>query len=438
MNQFDMKGHHTVLARSERASDFQDDMDHNPEFPARLNDVRVLMYSHDTFGLGHLRRCRTIAHALVEKFKGVQVLILSGSPIAGAFDFRARVDFIKIPSVVKLYNGEYTSMDGHVDIHGTLKLREQMIYHTAKSFDPHLFIVDKEPLGLRGECERALTYLKSRRCHLVLGLRDVLDDPDMLEAEWARRDVLRRLELLYDEVWVYGPEGFWNPLAGLQISTSLEQRLHYTGFLRRAVPHTNSARPLRLVPGTLLATAGGGGDGGELMRQVIAAHRFDPVPGQRIVLVPGPFMSSEEREEVHRRAAECPALSIIDFDTDLETLMQEAEGIICMGGYNTFCEILSLDKRTLIVPRLLPRREQYIRANRAAELGFADMLLPEQAENPAVLAKALRALPHRPLPSQAVPPPALDGLNRITELVQDFARRREAPHLTLVESGKAR
>ena len=56
------------------------------EGPARLNDVRVLMYSHDTFGLGHLRRCRTIAHALVEKFKGVQVLIISGSPIAGAFD----------------------------------------------------------------------------------------------------------------------------------------------------------------------------------------------------------------------------------------------------------------------------------------------------------------------------------------------------------------
>ena len=55
------------------------------------------------------------------------------------------VDFIKIPSVVKLYNGEYTSMNSHVDIHGTLQLREQMIYHTAKSFNPHIFIVDKEP-----------------------------------------------------------------------------------------------------------------------------------------------------------------------------------------------------------------------------------------------------------------------------------------------------
>ena len=49
--------------------------------PQRQAQAHVLMYSHDTFGLGHLRRCRTIAHALVERFKGINVLIISGSPI---------------------------------------------------------------------------------------------------------------------------------------------------------------------------------------------------------------------------------------------------------------------------------------------------------------------------------------------------------------------
>ena len=29
--------------------------------PIRLKNARILMYSHDTFGLGHLRRCRAIA-----------------------------------------------------------------------------------------------------------------------------------------------------------------------------------------------------------------------------------------------------------------------------------------------------------------------------------------------------------------------------------------
>jgi predicted glycosyltransferase len=88
----------------------------------RLEHVRILMYSHDTFGLGHLRRCRTIAHSLVEDYRGLNIMIISGATIAGAFDYRARVDFVKIPSVIKLRNGEYESMERHTDLHDTLKI----------------------------------------------------------------------------------------------------------------------------------------------------------------------------------------------------------------------------------------------------------------------------------------------------------------------------
>ncbi|MGH6915833.1 MAG: hypothetical protein ACREH3_19255, partial [Geminicoccales bacterium] len=80
---------------------------------------RVLIYSHDTFGLGHLRRCREIAHTLVEADEGLSVLILSGSPIIGSFDYRSRVDFVRIPGVIKLRNGEYTSLNLHIDIEQT-------------------------------------------------------------------------------------------------------------------------------------------------------------------------------------------------------------------------------------------------------------------------------------------------------------------------------
>ena len=131
----------------------------------RLENARVLMYSHDTFGLGHLRRCRTIAHALVEQFKGLNVLIISGSPIAGAFDFKARVDFVKIPSVIKLHNGSYTSLDEHIDLNETLKMRESIIRHTAEQFKPDMFIVDKEPLGLHGEIENTLRHLGQTVSH---------------------------------------------------------------------------------------------------------------------------------------------------------------------------------------------------------------------------------------------------------------------------------
>jgi hypothetical protein len=135
----------------------------------RLNDARILIYSHDSFGLGHLRRCRAIAHAVVERFKGVSVLILSGSPIIGSFDFRSRVDFVRIPGVIKLSDGEYQSLGLHIDLEQTMEMRAAIIHQTALSFRPDLFIVDKEPLGLKGEVVPTLQMLKAQGTRLVLG-----------------------------------------------------------------------------------------------------------------------------------------------------------------------------------------------------------------------------------------------------------------------------
>lgn len=174
----------------------------------RFEDARILMYNHDTFGLGHLRRCRTIAHSLVEDYRGLNILIISGATIAGAFDYRARVDFVKIPSVIKLHNGDYTSLDRHIELDETLKMRQAIIRHTAETFKPDIFIVDKEPMGLRGEVEETLTYLKAHGTTLVLGLREVMDAPHLLEAEWKRRDTMRKIEQYYDTIWVYGPPDF--------------------------------------------------------------------------------------------------------------------------------------------------------------------------------------------------------------------------------------
>ena len=160
-------------------------------------DRRILIYSHDTFGLGHLRRCRAIAHALVEEYKHLSVIILTGSPIIGSFDFRARVDFIRIPGVIKLRSGKYTPLNLHIDIAETLAMRASIIHHTAEIFNPDIFIVDKEPLGLHGEVHETLRLLKERGTQLVLGLRDVLDDPSLLLPDRREKTVLPSFQDLY-------------------------------------------------------------------------------------------------------------------------------------------------------------------------------------------------------------------------------------------------
>jgi predicted glycosyltransferase len=111
--------------------------------------------------LGHIRRCRTIAHALAEAFPKLKVLIVSGSPIIGSFDFKARVDFVRVPGIIKLRNGNYEPLAEHGSVTETTALRSSLIMETALAFQPDVFIVDKEALGLRGELEGTLEALKT-------------------------------------------------------------------------------------------------------------------------------------------------------------------------------------------------------------------------------------------------------------------------------------
>ncbi|MGH6814557.1 MAG: glycosyltransferase family protein [Hyphomicrobiaceae bacterium] len=377
------------------------------------------MYSHDTFGLGHLRRCREIAHALVGEIKGLHILIVSGSSIAGAFDFRARVDFVKIPSVIKLYNGDYRSLAEHIDLNDTLEMRRRIIQSTAETFRPDIFIVDKEPLGMRGELEPTLVMLKFMGCRLVLGLREVLDAPEQVEAEWARTGALDTIERLYDAVWIYGCSRFWHPLTGLDLAAPVRERTHFMGYLRRRVPQHQTTRIGHVLPSEfILVTAGGGGDGAPLMRQVLAAAAYAGTRATPLVLVLGPFMVQEDRDEIQKLARPLPYVHIVDFDNQIETSMTRATAIVAMGGYNTFCEILSFDKRALLVPRTHPRREQLVRAKRAAELGLADFVTEPEANDPQFMAGALDALTRRPLPSQSGARTDLSGLDRIAATVQ--------------------
>jgi predicted glycosyltransferase len=397
----------------------------------RREHKRILIYSHDSFGLGHLRRCRAIAHSLVDTNSSLSVLILSGSPIIGSFDFRSRVDFVRIPGVIKLRNGEYVSLNLHINIEETLAMRSSIIRHTAEIFDPDMLIVDKEPLGLRGEVRPTLDLLRARGTPLVLGLRDVMDEPSALESEWERKNAIPALSDYYNEIWVYGLPQICDPLAGLDLPAGVRRRMVYTGYLRRNAPAA-VATPETLPDGEfLLATAGGGGDGDALTDWVLSAYEDDPGGLPPVLIVFGPFMLTDLQAAFAARAARLPKVRTITFDARLETLMARAAGIVAMGGYNTFCEILSFDKPALIVPRTLPRMEQLIRAQRAAELGLVSVLSDAGGRDPKRMAAALLQLVQQPPPSSVVIPGLLDGMASVNRLTQKWLAfgRTERVHL---------
>jgi predicted glycosyltransferase len=401
--------------------------------------TRILIYSHDTLGLGHLRRCRALAHALVERNKDLSVLILSGSPIIGSFDFKARVDFVRVPGVIKLRNGEYTSLNLHLDIRQTIDIRASIIRHTALAFRPDLFLVDKEPLGLRGEVAETLVMLKSKGVPLVLGLRDVMDDPALLEPEWKRKKVLPALRDLYDELWIYGLPQICDPLSGILLPRSVKRKITYTGYLPRSVPLMAHRTPQIEPPKEpyILVTTGGGGDGDALIDWVLRAYEFDPDLPHRALLVLGPFMHTEQQAEFLDRARRLKRVEAITFDAHIEPLMAQAAGVVAMGGYNTFCEILSFDKRAIIVPRTAPRLEQFIRASRAQDLGLVRMLADDGRRDVRQMANALRRLPEQSVPSEMVVPGLLDGLENVGRLVDRWLAPRTMVQRRLVVATNA-
>jgi len=385
---------------------------------------RVMLYSHDTYGLGHLRRSRALAQAITLADPTASALIVTGSPVAGRFTFSERVDHIRLPGVTKRRDGSYEAQALGMDIDETTSLRAALIRAAAENFRPDVLIVDKEPTGFRGEMIDTLDLLKAGgSTHVVLGLRDVLDEPDVLQAEWDRKNALQAVETYYDEIWVYGALSVYDPTEGLGLSPRMRAQTNWTGYLRRDLTLPDAVPPEQPY---LLVTAGGGGDGEMLLDQVISAYEQAPDLSPRALIVYGPFLDAATRakfgdriEALHGR------VQAVGFESQIETLIAGAEGIVCMGGYNTFCEVLSFDKRAVIVPRTVPRLEQYIRASQAEALGLVRML-DEQRDglSAEAMIEAIRALPLQKRPSETMPPRLLDGLDVVTERMADVLGRR--------------
>ena len=315
-----------------------------------------------------------------------------------------------------------------------MAIRSSIIRHTAETFAPNLFIVDKEPLGLNEELQETLSMMKGQGTTLVLGLRDIMDEPTLLRREWNSKKLLPVLKNIYDEIWVYGHEDFWDPLREMDVPRSVRKKMIYTGYLRRTVPQAAKVTPPVDLEGPyILVTAGGGGDGDQMIDCVLQAYETKAELA-RAILVLGPFMRPEMQSEVRERAKHLENVEVLTFDTHLELLMERALGVVAMGGYNTFCEILSMDKPALIMPRIAPRKEQLVRAMRAAELGIAQTIIPSKLDNIKTLVEALKALPYQPKPSVAVFPRFLDGIENIGNLAGRHFHDASKRQFSLIET----
>jgi len=405
--------------------------------------LRVAIYSHDAQGLGHLRRNLLISRSLFAEDVRPSVLLISGLRETAAYDLPAGVDSVTLPAFGKGTDGSYYPRSLRIDTEHLARLRSGLIHAAVASFQPDVLIVDKLPLGIFGELKPALMWLKDQMgVSVVLGLRDILDEPETVRAEWERDHCIEAIRKFYDRVWVYGDRRVFDTVAEYSLPEDVASKTRYVGYLNpRDVPAGQSrARPgqaalaesMDLPPGPLtLCVIGGGRDGLPLATAFLNAK----LPaGSGGVLVTGPLMEREDRALLHAMAEHRPDLRIIEFVTDPQPLMCCAERVICMGGYNTVCEVLAFQKRALIVPRVRPRREQIIRAERLAAMGLVDVLHPDELSGEA-LSAWINSAHHAVVPAESV----LDfhGAQRLPELLIEAllasARKSLCPQVVTVD-----
>ena len=343
---------------------------------------RALIYSHDTYGLGHLRRCLKISKALKDAYPDISILLVTGSPHAGRYPLPEDVDFVKLPAVVKTSAYGYRPRSLGGSFSDVLELRQNIIFEAVRTFDPNLLIVDHSPLGMKGEVLKTLLWLRQQNspCHKILGLRDVIDSPETVIASWKAEGVYEVLDKVYDQIVIYGTQEFFDPVRSYQFSESAYAKTSFVGFI------TSGFQDYGLTPQSerddgvkeVFITVGGGEDGVEIIETYLnMLSRHGKRLNARSTIVTGPFFP-EPAKSLLSAFARTLQVEFLDFVPDISLYLQRADLVVSMGGYNTATEILSNAGKALIIPRSFPRKEQLIRAQRLSEMGLVSYIAPEQ------------------------------------------------------------
>lgn len=376
--------------------------------------TRAMFYCHDTYGLGHLRRTLTLANHIRASVPELSQLIVTGSAIANRFSYPPDTDYIKLPCVTKAPGGQYEPRSLSTSLDTVVSMRRDMILNAAHHFKPDFFIVDHAPAGLMGEAVATLRYLKQNLpdTKIIVGLRDIMDEAQPVRTAWTRDGSYELFDDIYDLILVYGNQSFYDVVPEYGLSPRAAEKTRFVGYLGRK-PSTRSPEDVRAslnmqTDKLVVVTAGGGGDGKNLYDAMIRDLLAQRAADFDCLIVGGPLLSESDSSQVRSRLGNRGNIHFLDFTDDLSSYLAAADAVVSMGGYNSVCEILSVNSPAIIVPRTTPRKEQLIRAKILSGRGLVDMIHPRDL-TPAKLLTRTRNL----LASAGTARPSLpmNGLN---------------------------
>ncbi len=377
-----------------------------------FNDARprVVFFTHDTFGLGHIRRTLHIMQGVSECLPHSSLLLITGSPVVHTLQaLPPNADFVKIPTIDK--TGTQGSQPPHLPM--TLPevqlIRERIIQETVFSFHPDLLVVDNFPLGAQRELLPVLHELRRFRIPAILGLRDIVDAPEVICTEWARQGIYEILERYYDKILIYGMKEVLDVAKAYHFSVSLAKKVSYCGYVTEQSPRLRPVKEIKAELGFkgpfVIVTGGGGGDAFPLIETFLSALKF--IPKISALVLTGPLMGNNDLTKLKARMNGRANVIFREFVKDLPNYLAASNGVVSMCGYNMAAEILAYRTKAIVVPRTWRygehtkgnqaglEWEQILRARSMAKAGFVDLIEPEALE-PKLLARRITHLLKHP------------------------------------------
>ena len=396
---------------------------------------KVCIYSHDTFGLGHLRRNLAIADQLLRSEPRFEVWLLTGSPVIRQWTLPPGLHVQPLPPVIKTGADQYAARAPGQLFGLTKGYREALIMKLIEEQRPDVLLVDHAPCGMNGELLSTLALIRNElpQTRTVLGLRDILDSPATVQRSWAEQDVHALIEHAYDDVFVYGSERLFDVVSAYGLSRAVAQRVKYCGYVLgrsraeqlSALATTGVCWDVERAAGrpVVLVTAGGGGDGHFLMHSYLKGLCAGAENEFFSVIVTGPLMPAEQSAALHSAITGRRDVQIVTYTTELVPSIAGAELVVSMAGYNTSVELLAARKKAILVPRSVPREEQKLRAGLLARLGLCECV-PADERLASSLAEQVPAALAAPVPHERLWGSVdLQGAERIAAELTGGARR---------------
>ena len=366
----------------------------------------VMTYSHDGFGLGHLRRNTRIASEFVKQVPQSSVLMLIGCPVGAVFKVPGGVDFIKLPSIIKCDTGVWHPSRLHIGVEKTKALRAATIQQVAQVFHPELLLVDHMPVGVWGELFPLLEMLKRRAKPpvIVLGLRELLDQPEVTRTLWERDGTYKAIREYYDEIFIYGCAEVFDTSYHYGLQNEFAPKIRYCGYVCAKEPYKSKEqmrKELGIKQNLIVVTGGGGADAYPMMMACMKALRsLGSHAHVQAIFICGPLMDDAQRERLREEAIH-HNIRVLTYVEDSLSYLNAADLVVTMAGYNSICEVLQLRKKSLVVPRSGPSAEQQMRAHLIAQRGLAEVIHPRDLSPKKMAAKLMENLQSKDVPSNA-------------------------------------